>query len=59
MARIACVIAEGMPHNITQRGNGRQQTFFSDVQDDRKQFLSKTDSFEQMETFRKHERTGR
>jgi putative transposase len=30
MARIARVIAEGMPHHITQRGNRRQQTFFSD-----------------------------
>jgi putative transposase len=29
------------------------------VQDDWKQFLSKTNSFEQMETFRIHERTGR
>ena len=29
------------------------------VQDDWKRFLSKTDSFDQMETFRKHERTGR
>jgi putative transposase len=30
MARIARVIAEGYPHHITQRGNRRQQTFFSD-----------------------------
>lgn len=30
MARIARVIAPGMPHHITQRGNRRQQTFFSD-----------------------------
>ena len=29
MARMARVIAEGMPHHITQRGNRRQQTFFS------------------------------
>ena len=29
------------------------------VQDDWKRFLSKAESFEQMETFRKHERTGR
>jgi len=29
------------------------------VQDDWKRFLSKEESFEQMETFRKHERTGR
>ena len=30
MARIARVVAPGMPHHITQRGNRRQQTFFSD-----------------------------
>ncbi len=29
MARIARVIAPGYPHHITQRGNRRQQTFFS------------------------------
>ena len=30
MARIARVVAEGMPHHITRRGNRRQKTFFSD-----------------------------
>ena len=30
MARIARVVAEGLPHHITQRGNRRQETFFSD-----------------------------
>lgn len=30
MARIARVIAPGLPHHVTQRGNRRQQTFFSD-----------------------------
>lgn len=30
MARIARVIAPGIPHHITQRGNRRQQTFFCD-----------------------------
>lgn len=29
MARIARVVAPGFPHHITQRGNRRQQTFFS------------------------------
>lgn len=29
MARIARVVAPGMPHHITQRGNRRQRTFFS------------------------------
>ena len=30
MARIARVVAEGMPHHITQRGNRRQKVFFSE-----------------------------
>lgn len=30
MARIARVVAPGMPHHVTQRGNRRQQTFFTD-----------------------------
>ena len=30
MARIARVIAPGIPHHVTQRGNRRQATFFSD-----------------------------
>ena len=30
MARIARIIAPGLPHHVTQRGNRRQQTFFSD-----------------------------
>ena len=30
MARIARAVAPGIPHHITQRGNRRQQTFFSD-----------------------------
>ncbi len=29
MARIARVVAPGIPHHVTQRGNRRQQTFFS------------------------------
>jgi putative transposase len=32
MPRIARVVAEGVPHHITQRGNGRQ-TVFGDAQD--------------------------
>ena len=31
MARIARVIAPGYPHHVTQRGNRRQETFFSDA----------------------------
>ena len=30
MPRISRVIAPGYPHHVTQRGNRRQQTFFSD-----------------------------
>jgi REP-associated tyrosine transposase len=30
MARMARVIASGIPHHVTQRGNRRQQTFFCD-----------------------------
>jgi putative transposase len=37
MVRIARVIAEGMPHHITQRRNRCQQTFFSE--DDYKAYL--------------------
>jgi putative transposase len=31
MARLARYIVPGVPHHVTQRGNGRQQTFFSDA----------------------------
>ncbi|MFZ1415882.1 MAG: transposase [Defluviicoccus sp.] len=31
MARLARVVAAGVPHHITQRGNRRQQTFFSEA----------------------------
>jgi putative transposase len=30
MARLARVVAPGLPHHVTQRGNRRQQTFFND-----------------------------
>ena len=30
MARIARAVAVGVPHHVTQRGNGRQQVFFTD-----------------------------
>ncbi len=38
MARMARVIAAGIPHHVTQRGNRRQQTFFCD--DDYRQYLA-------------------
>ncbi|MGE3874167.1 MAG: transposase [Parvibaculaceae bacterium] len=31
MARLARVVVPGLPHHVTQRGNGRQRTFFVDA----------------------------
>lgn len=31
MARMARTVFEGVPHHVTQRGNGRGQTFFSEA----------------------------
>jgi putative transposase len=31
MARLARFVVPGVPHHVTQRGNGRQQTFFGDA----------------------------
>jgi putative transposase len=31
MSRLAGSIVPGVPHHVTQRGNGRQRTFFSDA----------------------------
>ena len=31
MARLARAVFPGLPHHVTQRGNGRQQTFFRDA----------------------------
>lgn len=33
MARLPRVVAPGLPHHVTQRGNRRQQTFFADEDD--------------------------
>jgi len=38
MARIARVVAPGLPHHVTQRGNRRQTTFFDE--DDYRYYLS-------------------
>ena len=38
MARIARVVAAGLSHHITQRGNRRQQTFFSEA--DYREYIS-------------------
>ncbi len=37
MARIARVVAAGVPHHVTQRGNRRMDVFFND--DDRQAYL--------------------
>ncbi|MBN2465029.1 transposase [candidate division WOR-3 bacterium] len=37
MPRIARVVAVGLPHHVTQRGNNREQVFFSD--DDKRFYL--------------------
>ena len=37
MPRIARVVAVGLPHHVTQRGNNRSQVFFDD--DDRRFYL--------------------
>lgn len=31
MARLARLVVPGLPHHVTQRGNGRQRTFFDDA----------------------------
>ena len=31
MARLARVVIPGIPHHVTQRGNGRTRTFFEDA----------------------------
>lgn len=31
MARLARIVVEGVPHHVTQRGNRRQETFFTDA----------------------------
>jgi putative transposase len=31
MARLARIVVPGVPHHVTQRGNGRARTFFGDA----------------------------
>jgi hypothetical protein len=45
MARLARVVAPGVPHHVTQRGNRRQRTFFTDE--------------DEVDILRRHQRTGR
>ncbi len=35
MARLARTVIPGLPDHVTQRGNGRARTFFSDLDYDR------------------------
>ena len=41
MARLARVVAPGLPHHVTQRGNRREQVFFED--DDYRAYLALID----------------
>ena len=43
MARLARVVAPGVPHHVTQRGNRRQRTFFCD--DDYKAYIELMDEW--------------
>ena len=38
MARLARIVVPGIPHHVTQRGNRRQEVFFSDT--DYRQYLN-------------------
>ena len=38
MARLPRTVVPGLPHHVTQRGNGRAQTFFED--DDYRRYLA-------------------
>jgi hypothetical protein len=33
MARLARLVVAGLPHDVTQRGNGRARTFFGEADD--------------------------
>ena len=57
MARIARVVAPGLPHHGTQRGNRRMQTFFCD--DDYAACPSEQDDRELLTALRRRESTGR
>src|SRR5271165_6409366 len=49
MARLARVIAPGMPHHVTQRGNPRQETFFGE--EDHQHYLELISRFSRAELF--------
>jgi hypothetical protein len=57
MARLARVIASGLPYPVTQRGNRRQTTFFAP--DDYRALLEAGLSDEALDDLRRHESTGR
>ncbi len=52
MSRLAGIVVSGYSHHIMQRGNSRQETFFSN--EDYEAYISLM-----AETIRKHEYTGR
>jgi putative transposase len=56
MGRLARVVAAGIPHHVTQRGNRRQQTFF--CEDDYREYISLMAEEKEIKEIRRHERTG-
>jgi hypothetical protein len=56
MAGIARLVAPGIPHHLTRRGNRRQKTSFVDG---RRKYLSEDPPLEDVRLLRRHESTGR
>lgn len=59
MARLARVLAPGLPHHLTQRGNRRQTVFFTDGDYEACKALAAEHRAAALEAIRKHGRTGR
>ena len=57
MARLARVVVPGVPHRLTERGNRRQEMFFSEADD--ATYLAEGLGPEQAALLRRHEHTGR
>jgi hypothetical protein len=57
MARLARVVVPGVPHHMTQRGNRRQATFFSET--DYAAYRAAGLRIKEAGLLRQHERTGR
>ena len=66
MSRLARLVIPGLPHHITQRGNRRQRTFFSEgdyaaylkLMADWRGLLNSALNEEQLRDLRDHGRTG-